>query len=1137
MTQFNFIKADWPSIYVQAAKAETYALPDPRAACFYARLALEMVVEWLYDHEQSLRLPYDRSLSALIGEPSFKHMAGGIAQKAYVIKNYGNKAVHGKGGVQDNKAISSVRELHHICFWLARNYARSGPPQFSPFDAGKLPRTTSVTPQRLAVLQQAAKKFEDEYYARKKAEEKAAKSESEFKALQAERDKLLAEMAAIKAANAKVHVEHDLDEETTRSELIDILLNEAGWDLKGPDDLEYEIHGMRNDAGVGYVDYVLWGKDGKPLAVVEAKSARKDARAGEQQAKLYADAMEAKFGQRPVIFYTNGYEHWIWDDLFYPARRISGFLSQDELQTLMDRRQTRRKTADIKIDPDISGRYYQERAIRRVCETFEQDKQRKALLVMATGSGKTRTSISLVDVLMKAGWVKRVLFLADRTALVQQATNAFKAHLGSASPVNLLKDKDAIGRVYLSTYPTMINLINQEKEGEEKRFGPGHFDLIVVDEAHRSIYKKYGAIFDYFDSLLVGLTATPKDEVDRDTYNLFGLETGVPTDAYDLDNAVEDKFLVPPKAMSVPLKIVRTGLKYDELSEDEKEQWDMLDWGEDEMPPDDISAAEINKRLFNEDTVDKVLEHLMLNGVKVDDGDKLGKTIIFAKNSKHAQFIKERFDVNYPHLANGDYARTIDYKVNYAQTLIDDFSTTTKYPQIAISVDMLDTGIDVPDVVNLVFFKIVRSKTKFWQMIGRGTRLRPELFGPDRDKAYFVVFDYCQNFEYFNENPDKAESAPAKSLGHALFLARMDILDKLDELSRSSEFEVAEEQAKFGGEIDLRGSLADRLHEQVSLMPLENFIVRPKRRYVEDFSERDDWEHLGLEKRQTIREHLSDLPSQLEDKDIDAKRFDLLILRAQLAVLKDSIALEKYRRKIMEIASALETKDVPLVQAQMDLILEIQTDPYWEDITPEILEIARRKIRNLVRLIDKTERKSVYSDFEDVIGAAEEIEILESQTGFDKARFKAKVQHFLKSRLDHIAVQKIHTNQVLTPTDLSELEKILAEQELYSDEASDLINDEGGLSLFIRRIIGLERGAAREVFAEFIRENDFNSDQIEFVDMIISALSKNGIIDPAQLYDPPFTHLNAGGLGAVFDDKESAEIIELVRAVKKRAVA
>src|SRR4029077_12468190 len=496
--------------------------------------------------------------------------------------------------------------------------------------------------------------------------------------------------------------------------------------------------GMPTKDGRGYVDYVLWGDDGKPLGLVEAKKTRKDARVGQQQAKLYADCLEKQFGQRPVIFYSNGYEHWLWDDAQYPPRPVQGFYKKAELELLIQRRTTRSPLSEGKINEAIVERYYQTRAIRRIGEAFEKDRDRKTLVVMATGAGKTRTVIALADLLMRCNWAKRVLFLADRVALVNQAVNAFKKHLPEASPVNLVTEKDSEGRVFVSTYATMMGLIDETRDGQ-RRFGVGHFDLIIIDEAHRSVFQKYRAIFDYFDSLLAGLTATPKDEVDRNTYKLFDLEDGVPTDAYGLEEAVRDGFLVPPKAVSVPLKFQREGIKYDELTDEEQDRWDAIEWDDDGNIPRTVEPEALNRWLFNKDTADKVLEHLMTRGMKVADGDRLGKTIVFAKNHDHAQFIADRFDKNFPQY-KGSFARVIDFQVEYAQSLIDAFSAETKSPHIAISVDMLDTGIDIPEIVNLVFFKMVRSKTKFWQMVGRGTRLRPDLFGLGRHKKCFYIF-------------------------------------------------------------------------------------------------------------------------------------------------------------------------------------------------------------------------------------------------------------------------------------------------------------------------------------------------------------------------------------------------------------
>jgi type I restriction enzyme R subunit len=1127
MSQFAFLQAEFSPVYDHARKAESVALSDPRTACFYARLALETVVKWMYERDKALRTPYDDALSALIHEPSFRRVVGNaLVTKARIIKDLGNRAVHDTRVVAPQSATTALRELFHFSYWFVRTYAKGTKPDAGvQFSAEALPRTTHVEATTLARLQEIAKRFADQAKAHEAAEAARAKTEAQRVEIEAENARLRAEIAAIKQANATTADTHDYNEAQTRDAFIDLLLHEAGWPLDQARDREFPVTGMPNEASEGFVDYVLWGDDGKLLALVEAKRTKRDARIGQQQAKLYADCLETAYGQRPIIFYTNGYEHWIWDDASYPPRSVQGFLKKDELLLLQQRRATRRSLASVETDTAIAGRFYQARAIRRIDEAFEKDHQRKALLVMATGSGKTRTVIALIDQLMRANWVKRALFLADRVALVRQAVGAFKTHMPYAAPVNLVTDKQTEGRLYVSTYPTMMGLIDEIQNGV-RRFGSGHFDLIVIDEAHRSIYRKYKAIFDYFDSLLVGLTATPRDEIDRDTYSLFELERGIPTDSYDLDEAVADGYLVPPKAVSVPLRFQREGIRYDDLSDEEKEAWDALEWTEGGEIPESVDASAVNKWLFNADTVDKVLEHVMTHGLKVEEGDRLGKTIVFAKNSKHAQFIAERFDENYPHL-KGHFARVIDYQTTYAQSLIDDFSNPVKAPHIAISVDMLDTGIDVPEVVNLVFFKIVRSKTKFWQMIGRGTRLRPDLFGPGRDKEHFLVFDFCQNFEFFNQNPTLTEGALGISLAAKLFKARVELAG-----------EIAKKQEADEALTGLRRSVTDRLFDEVAGMSLDNFIVRPKRRFVEKFQVRNAWEQLGPDERAELTEHIAGLPSAYEDDDLAAKQFDYLVLQAQLAVLRSDPALVNHQARIMGIASQLEElRNVPMVAAEMALILEVQTDEFWQDINLPILETVRRRLRQLVKLIEPKDRKIVYTDFEDQIGAAVDVALPDIGAGTDKARFLMKVRHFLNQHENHITIQKLRRNEQLTPQDLSELERMFLAESVGSPEDLERIRSEGGLGLFVRSLVGLDREAAKQALAGFVSERTLSANQIEFIDLIIDYLTDRGVMDPRRLYESPFTDLDDQGVSGVFAPTDVHEIVQRLNEIRQRTAA
>jgi type I restriction enzyme R subunit len=927
MSNFAFLALEFPAVHEAAVEAERQAAVSPTASAFFAGKAVEVAVKWAFRSDPGLKLPYQDNIAALLHEPSFRRAAGeAVFAKAKYINSLRNRAVHQEKTIAANDAVGAVKELFHVCFWFARTYARRGRP------ADGLAFDPSVLSRRDDTLRRALVHLKNQQAELDAKNGELTKLLADKHALDEELTRLRAEVAAARRASEAQPDRHDYNEAETRDRYIDLLLREAGWALDRPEDTEFRVEGIPNEQGVGFVDYVLWGADGKPLGLVEAKRSRADARKGQQQAKLYADALEARFGQRPVIFYSNGYEHWIWDDTRYPPRQIGGFYKRDELELLIQRRTGRKRLADTPINKAIAGhkRPYQQRAIRAIAKSFEEDGLRKALLVMATGSGKTRTVIALVDLLMRAQWVKRVLFLADRVALVNQATGAFKAHLPDCAPVNLVSERTGDGRVFLSTYPTMMNLIDGKQDGTAK-FGPGHFDLVVIDEAHRSVYQRFRAIFDYFDSFLVGLTATPKDEIDRNTYSLFDLEDGVPTDAYSLDEAVADGHLVPPKAISVPLKIVRSGLRYDDLSEDEKDQWDMLEWGEEEIP-DSVEAAEVNKRLFNTDTVDLVIAHLMQNGIKVEGGDRLGKTIIFAKNQAHAAFIEGRFNAAYPHLA-GHFARVITYESGpYAQTLIDDFSKKTRAPHIAISVDMLDTGIDVPEIVNLVFFKQVRSKTKFWQMMGRGTRLCPDLFGPGQDKECFRVFDYCQNLEFFGANPELKEAGAPKSLSERLFTARLDLVRALDK-KRGKEgglsepdpapYEPPGAQDEPPSEAQIRDGALETLQDIVASLNLDNFIVRQHRRAVDKYRKPEAWIAIDDEKREELVEEIAPLPSPKDFGTEEAKRFDLLMFSLELALLKGSKRFDTLRKQLIEIASALEEQTgIPSIAQQAALIEE-----------------------------------------------------------------------------------------------------------------------------------------------------------------------------------------------------------------------
>lgn len=1141
---FDFLQAEWPQLHAEAKKAERDALFDPRTTCFYARRTVEHTVKWLY-RTQNLPEPYKSDLAARIHEGTFVGVVGhGLVTKMDLVRRLGNAAVHEAKPVSKDTGQKALTELFHILSWLARTYATQPSSKPSPqqqFDPGRLPKPggggrVAKTVAQLgkleaelaakdARLEQSEAEKQDliaQLKARDEAAETAELAKASYEQLIAE---LRAQIHAARQASAATPDTHDYDEARTRRDLVDLMLRESGWALDRERDREYAVTGMP-EGKKGFVDYVLWGADGLPLAVVEAKKTSVDPITGQQQAKLYADCLEKMSGRRPVIYYSNGFEHHFWDDLRYPPREVAGFHTRDELELLMARRTSMKPLGEIPVPQEIAGRPYQEKAIRAVTERFEIENQRAALLVMATGAGKTRTVVALADMLMRANWVKRVLFLADRKALVKQAVGAFKTHLSDSSPVNLLTDKNTEGRVYVCTYPTMMGLID-ERDGSARRFGPGYFDLVVIDEAHRSVYQKYRHIFRYFDSLLLGLTATPKDEVDYNTYQLFQLETGVPTNNYSLDEAIGDGYLVPPRAVNVPLTFPLHGIRYAALTEEEKKRYESIDWGDDvadDEIPDAVQAEAVNKWLFNTDTVDKVLETLMTHGHRVAGGDRLGKTIVFAKNELHATFIADRFDANYPEL-RGSFARVITHSVSYSQDLIDKFSQPDQEPHLAISVDMLDTGIDVPEVVNLVFFKPVRSKSKFWQMVGRGTRLRPDLFGPGRDKTDFFIFDVCGNFDYFDQHPDASEGALSPSLSQRLFTTRTELLAALE---------------RSGASPALRRATADLLHGQVAGMRLDNFIVRTRRREVEKYADRAAWESVTAQQAAEIAENLADLPTIVRDTDELAKRFDLAILRGQLAVVVGDGILWRHADTIRSVADGLldEGLAIPKVKAKEELLREVVSDEWWADVTVDMLEHARRELRSIVGLLDKKKRVVVYTDFTDTLGEVVERDMPEMRSGTDVERYTAKARDYLLRQPDNLALRKLRSGKALTPADLESLEELLARSGAGEPEDMErAVANARGLGRFIRSLVGLDPQAVQEAFAEFLGERTATASQIDFLDLVIDHLTRHGEMDPKLLFEAPFTDAAPQGPTQLFAPEQTKRLVGVIRSINDSVVA
>ncbi len=876
-----------------------------------------------------------------------------------------------------------------------------------------------------------------------------------------------------------------------------LMLLDAAW-THGDDWLdEVALEGMPNRSGRGFADYVLFSDDHKALAVIEAKRSSIDVAEGRQQALLYANLLEKKYGQRPVIFLINGFDTRIIDGQ-YPERKVATIYTKRDLAKLFNLRKFKTSLNDIKLNPDIAGRYYQVAAIKAVCNDFEFKNRRKELLVMATGSGKTRTVIALCDILLQHGWVKNILFLADRNSLVTQAKRSFANLLPELSVTNLCEDKENYdAHCVFSTYQTMINCIDQIKDDKGKLYSPGHFDLVICDEAHRSIYKKYKSIFTYFDALLVGLTATPKDEVDKNTYDIFQLENGAPSYGYELAQAVKDGFLVDFSSVESRLKFMEDGIIYDKLSEEDKAIYEDTFEDENGELPESISSSALNKWLFNEDTIRQALHVLMSNGIRIGYGAKMGKTIIFAKNHDHAEKIFEVFGKEYPQLVG--YAKVIDNYMSYAQSAIDEFSEGNKLPQIAISVDMLDTGIDIPEVLNLVFFKKVMSKGKFWQMIGRGTRLCEGLIDGD-DKKKFYIFDFCGNFEFFRMNTGE-ESANMMALQAAVFNLKAQIVFKL----QSIEFQTDEL-------ISYRARLVSDMVTKIQALNRDNFAIKQHLKYVVLYSNPDHYISLTDENLVAIREELA----PLVDADIDeicAQRFDALMYGIELAYMLGNSYGRGRSDLVKKLRAIASVANIPEIMAKLELINKLLHTAYLDHADVNGFEHIRENLRSLMKYIPKSKMRYDTNFADDLLSIAWKDSELEND---DLKTYKEQAAFYIQEHQDNIVIAKLKSNQALSHEDVQSLEQILW-SEVGTRQDYELVYGEKPLGEFVRELVGLDMNAAKIAFNDFLGSTNLDNRQIYFVNQIVDYIVLNGMMkDLAVLQEAPFT--DKGSVVEVFTD-------------------
>lgn len=1100
---FDFLKKQniYDNFSDACIEAEKSLVVSYSTTAILTRRALELAVKWVFSYDEELTVPYQDNLATLIHDYSFKSV---IDIKLFPMLRYiqklGNTAVHTNVPIRREQAIEALKNLFEFISWI--DYCYSDELNEAGFDESILQDSKNQKKSR--------KELEDLY-------ERLGSKDKKLDEIIKENEELRKQMSAKRATNEQ-HREFktgDISEFKTRKLYIDLELQIAGWTIGKDCREEVKVQDMPNSQGIGYVDYVLYGDDGKPLAVVEAKRTSVDPRNGKQQAKLYADCLEKEYGSRPVIFYTNGFEYYLWDDMSYPERQVSGFYTKSDLDWLLYKRRNKKSLKAPFIKDEITNRSYQKMAVNSVCDTLEKGHM-KALLVMATGSGKTRTAISIVDVLISKGWVKNVLFLADRTALVRQAKKNFKNLLPELSLCNLLDNKDnPESRMVFSTYPTMMNAIDATKSKDGSTlFTSGHFDLIIIDESHRSIYKKYQAIFDYFDSILLGLTATPKSDIDKNTYEVFELENNVPTYAYELGEAIEEGFLNPYHTIETRMKFIEEGIHYDELSEEEKEEFE--ETFEDGVT--DISGEDLNKFLFNNNTVDQVIQDLMEKGIQVEGGDKLGKTIIFAKNKKHARFVVDRFNKLYPEYKDG-FTKPIYTDIKYVDTVIDDFSTKEKSPQIAVSVDMLDTGIDIPELVNLVFFKKVRSKSKFWQMIGRGTRLCEDLFGVGIDKDCFRIFDYCSNFEYFREDKKGKEAKIGKSLTENLFNIKVDIIKELQRIEYQSEEYVT-----------YRAVLVEELVNLIIGIDETRFNARMKIKYIHKFNKKSIWNDLTEQDVRDLAGHVAPLISAIRDDEL-AKRFDLLMLTIEFSDLKGLVATKPKGRVITTSDRLSRKASIPQVKMHEGLIRKVLTEVFWEEANIFDYELVRIAFRDLIKFLETVDHPLYYTDFKDEV-----LSITESKGDYtvnELHSYRKKVNQYLKQHQEDIVVHKLRHNMPLIKDDVKHLEKILWEEIGSKDDYVDAFGEEPLLKL-VSKLVGLEQSAAEEAFSKFLSDESLNVNQMEFVKLIVDYVVSNGLLDKHILTEQPFNKF--GNVAQLFDDKMDAarEIIQRVDELNAR---
>ena len=1075
---FDYMKnaPDFEQLYIYCCEAEEFALCKPNISVTSARKAMEYVVKLLYGATiDDIR---GKTVFEMATDYRFIQYVNDqiLLNSIHYIRKMGNVAVH-EGALNADEALKVLEELHflvgEICILM----------QVAP-DYPEFEKPTLAAP--------------------------APKAEPAAQMIKVEVAPELCAVYAKKLRNTIFNVAHGRDENENKRLFLQASLREAGWPMVNRANTAMPASAAiecKLDSG-DTVDYVLCGRDNKPLAIVEYTSTVQNLIEGRTKGIDKANQLEKKYGYKPVVYYTNGYYIYCIDQLGYAPWRVFNFHSIEELELLKLRRTMRQDITDPEIDDAITNRDYQKNAIRSMCKAFS-DMRRRSLLVMATGTGKTRVSISCVDVLMKAGWIKNVLFLADRTSLVRQAHKNFNKLLPNVTTslyTGGSLNRDANARVIFSTYQTMINLVNDDT----REFGIGRFDLIIIDEAHRSIFKKYGALFNYFDALMIGLTATPRCEENKSTYDTFQLEDGKPDFAYELEEAIKDEYLVGFSVQDKTTDKMRRGIRYDDLTEEEKASWEdgFIEADEEEI---DFTGAEIEgryvgKNVINLGTIDAMLGDLMKNGLKVDGADTLGKTIIFASSHVQAVKIVERFQKIYPHLGM-DFCKLIDSHVEGNLTLIEQFEVRGGMPQIAVSVDMMDTGIDVPDVVNLVFFKQVRSKIKFLQMIGRGTRLSKDLYGPGMDKQGFLIFDYFDNFRFFSTT---GTWSTVEGSGNSTNIVpqtvvmnkhRLGILINLQQEAALCEFDAA-----------YRDELKAHFISETRGLNNDDIAVQYHMAYVNKYRTAELWDNLDERREAEIIEHILPLfPS--EKAPVKVKSFDTLIyvLEKEIPRLeKEGKDIRKIRNGFRSVAdelsyrmqALLKLKTIPAIVQKTELITAMIDGEYlFEHFSLERAESVRKELRDLMAYLPN-EKNYVIINVDDWVEDKED-----TAQPDNKKPYPQKAQEYLsESKLPALA--KLRNLDPLADEEKKELVNIFTSR---LGTPAEFTAWSGGMELlpFLRQQLGIADEAIATKFGSFLNNQTLNPMQMSYCQQIIDYARKNGDITMTVLLkESPFCDMD-----------------------------